>query len=124
MRNRKSNIAVLLILAFFIAGCQSGCTQASNVVKTFKDMTPKEKSTYFMGIYNRQFNDTMVLANTPNLSEEQKKVVRTKKDILTRMYPAISTYDQVAVAGGTPSAEIEAGIQILIEQLMLATGGK
>lgn len=123
MRNRKASL-LLIFAIFLVAGCSNGCTQAGNVATTFQKMTPKEKSTYFMGVYNRQFNDTMVLANTPNLSEEQKKVVRTKKDILTRMYPAISTYDQVAVAGGTPSAEIEAGIQILIEQLMLATGGK
>lgn len=118
MRNRNPNIAVLLILAFLIAGCSNGCTQAKNVTKGFTDMTPKEKSTFFMGVYNRNFNETLALAQKPTLTEDEKRMVRVKKEILTGMYVAIGGYN-VAISDNTvTSAEKEAEINKLLNQLL------
>jgi len=114
MRSRK--VAILVLLAFSLAGC-SWMAKGS---KDFKDMTPKEKSTYFMGVYNKQFTDTMAMASLPSLTEDQKKVVRTKKDILTKAWPAIQAYDAIAAGGGIPTTESEAFINNLINQLVLA----
>jgi S-methylmethionine-dependent homocysteine/selenocysteine methylase len=114
MRNRK--IAILLVLAFMLAGCSWMVSGSKN----FTDMTPKEKSTYFMGVYNKQFTDTMAMASLPSLSEDQKKVVRVKKDILTKAWPMITAYDAIAAGGGTPAADAEAAINSLIQQLILA----
>lgn len=112
---RTMKVVTLMVLVLFIAGCAT-----FGGGKTYKDMTPKEKSTYFMGIYNKQYADTLAMANTPNLTEDQKKVVRTKKEILTKAWPMIQTYDAIAAGGGTPSADAEAAINNLINQLVTA----
>jgi len=113
MRNRKT--ALLALLAFTLAACGT-----LNIgMKPFNQMTPKEKSTYFMGVYNKQYADTMAMASMPNLVEQQKKVVRAKKDILTKAWPMIQAYDAIAVGGGTPSPAAEDAINNLINQLIL-----
>jgi hypothetical protein len=114
MRSRK--VAVLLLLAFGLAACAALTPGA----KDFKDMTPKEKSTYFMGVYNKQFTDTMAMASLPTLTEDQKKAVRIKKDVLTKAWPAIQAYDAIAAGGGVPTPEAEAFINSLINQLIMA----
>ena len=92
---RTMKVVMLMVLVLFIAGCAT-----FGGGKTYKDMTPKEKSTYFMGIYNKQYADTLAMANTPNLTEDQKKVVRTKKEILTKAWPMIRHMTQSPQGAG------------------------
>lgn len=113
MRQRK--VVLFILIAFIVASCGT-----LNIgTKPFAQMTPKEKSTYFMGVYNKQFSDTTAMAAMPNLVEEQKRVVRAKKDILTKAWPMIQAYDAIAVGGGTPSPAAEDAINNLINQLIL-----
>lgn len=114
MRHRK--VAILVLLAFVLASCAALTPGAKN----FKDMTPKEKSTYFMGVYNKQFNDTLAMASLPTITEDQKKVVRIKKDVLTKVWPMIQAYDAIAVGGGNPPVDAEAAITNLLGQLITA----
>jgi hypothetical protein len=111
----------MLMLVILIASVSGGCQLFGTKVKGFTEMTPKEKSTFFMGVYNKNFDETMAVATKPTLTEDEKKMVRVKKDVLTKMKPVISAYDAIAVTGVTPSAESEKAILGLIDQLVAAT---
>lgn len=113
---RKRKVAILVLLAFVLVSCAALTPGA----KDFSQMTPKEKSTFFMGVYNKQYADTMATASLPTLTEDQKKVVRIKKSVLMKAWPAIQAYDAIAVGGGTPSADAEKAILGLIDQLVTA----
>ena len=117
MRNRKS-ISIILVMAFFLVGCAALVPGSKN----FGNMTPKEKSTFFMSTYNTQFNDTMYMAQQTNLTDKQKKVVNAKRSILIQAWPLIKTYDAVVAGGGVPTAESEQEIYNLINQL-ISVGG-
>ena len=112
--NRNRSILVVLILVL-VAGC------ASLGVKPWMERTPQEKASYFMSIYNKQFTDTMNMAKNPNITEEQRKVVRVKKDLLTKLWLAIGTYDSIIIRGEIPSLLDEQKILDYINQL--AAGG-
>jgi putative intracellular protease/amidase len=121
MIRRKTSVTGLLVLVILIASVSGGCQLFGTNVKSFTAMTPKEKSTFFMGVYNKNFDETMAVAIKPTLTEDEKKMVRVKKTILTNMKPVISAYDAIAVSGGTPSAEAEKALLGLVDQLVAAT---
>lgn len=88
----------------------------------WNERSPQDKSSYFMAMYNRQFNDTMSLASTPGITEGQKEIVRQKKAILEKLHPAIKAYDEIVARGEIPSALDEENIFNLINRLA-AVGG-
>jgi hypothetical protein len=100
----------------------SGCATMSITAKPWGQMTPKEKSSQFIQTYNTQYQDTMFMASNPNITEEQKWIVRTKKAILTKAWPIIKVYDAVAAGGGVPSPQDEQAILELINQLATMGG--
>ena len=110
---RKYRIVALVLVAAFVVGC------ASIGVKPWGDRSPQEKASYFMAIYNKQFNDTVRLAQTPNITEAQKAVIRKKKEILGKLYPAISFYDSVVARGEVPAIVDEQAILDLINRLAM-----
>jgi len=112
--NRNRSILIVLILVL-VAGC------ASLGVKPWMERTPQEKASYFMSMYNKQFTDTMNMATNPNITQEQRKVVRVKKDLLTKLWLAIGFYDSAVIRGEVPSILDEQKILDYINQL--AAGG-
>jgi hypothetical protein len=84
--------------------------------KPYSEMTPNEKLTYMYQIYNAQHEDYMVMAANPNLTEDQKKVLRAKKPILTTLQTSIPLYDQ-SVQTGAPDHAQEQQIYNLLTQL-------
>jgi hypothetical protein len=117
---RRKNVAGLLVLAILIAGMTGGCAWLKTTTTGFTDMTPKQKSTFFMGVYNRNFNDTMAMASMPVLTDDQKTIVRTKKAVLTKMRPVVYAYDAIVATGGTPSATQEAELIRMVDELATA----
>ena len=113
---RKRNVAIFVLLAFALASCAALTPGAKN----FADMNPKEKSTFFMGVWQKQFDATLAQASLPTLTEPEKKAVRIKKDILTRSKPMIAAYDAIAAGGGMPSVASEQAIMSLLDQLITA----
>lgn len=109
-RNRYIFAAVLIL---FVAGC------ATVGVKPWSDRSPQEKSSYFMAIYNKQFNDTVAMASNPNITEAQKQIVRKKKAILKELWPAITFYDSVVARGEIPAIMDEQAILDLINRLAM-----
>lgn len=114
---RLSNVAVLSVLALAV-----GCSLFSTAVKTFEDMTPKERSLWMMSIYNKEYAEyeATVATRTP-LPVEVQKVLRAKKAALVRAWPLIKAYNAM-IQTGLLSEETEAAAFSAIETL-LGIGG-
>jgi len=123
-RNMAAFTVIVLMMTFFAAGC---ATMPQG--KSFTDMSPKEKATYFYGIYNRQYSDYMsqvgyakqgeewVKVSDPELSDELKDILKTKKNLLSQVYPLIQLYDNQLQFNGTPSPATEQQIYDLLNKL-------
>jgi antibiotic biosynthesis monooxygenase (ABM) superfamily enzyme len=106
---------MILSLAIFAAYACAGCAQQ---VKTFYEMTPTERATFFMSVYSQQYDDYKFWQDQP-LTEEQRKIMREKKRILTDVYPMIMAHNFLVDAGLTPPVEQAEAILVLINQLVL-----
>ena len=112
MTNR---VMMILSLAIFAAYACAGCGQQ---VKSFHDMTPVERATFFMSVYSQQYDDYKFWQDQP-LTEEQRKIMREKKRILTDVYPMITAHNFLVDAGMSPPEEKALAIMELINQLVL-----
>jgi disulfide oxidoreductase YuzD len=123
----KRNCLLLMVLIFLMA--LSSC--AMGTAKSISEMTPKEKTTFMLGVYNSQYADYMsqtgyswdgekkeyVKISTPTLSDERKEVLKKKKEILTKLYPLIKIYDSTVNSGAAPNREVEQQIFDLLNNL-------
>ena len=107
----KKILLIILCIAFF-AGC-------STTLQNVKDMTPEQKATWMMGVYNSQFDNTMEMAKRPDLTEEQKVIVRSKKKVLQKVKPLIALYKEYVKNGAMPSQETEDEILKLLDELTM-----
>jgi disulfide oxidoreductase YuzD len=103
-------IACLLIFVFLFA-----C--AGMIPVSVQEMTPKQRAAYFMGIYNKQYEDYKIKATMPNLSEDQKIILREKRTALIKVYPLIQAYDIYVAEGNIPNKDIEREIMDLLSVL-------
>lgn len=73
VRKRLTLVILCAFAVVFIAACNGAD------LKPIPEMTPKEKATFFMAVYSDQAENYKTLAASPNLTEAQKSVLRTKK---------------------------------------------
>ena len=121
---RKDRVLIALSLVCVL---MAGCALFGSNSKSFVDMTPKEKSTYFMSWYNAQYDDAKqmgALAQQGRLTDAQLMVYRAKKDLLTEARPLIGAYDMIVAAGEAPSPEQEQAIMALMNKMVALGGGK
>jgi hypothetical protein len=124
---QKIAVLIVLLLVLPVLGCYS---VGGGDTKGWTDMSPMEKSTYAMAVYNRQYEDYMsqvgynqdatgawVAGGEVDLSEDQKEMLRSKKDILSNLYSAIQLYKGQMQFGNTPSPETEQEIYDLLNRL-------
>jgi len=111
---RKSNLFILLIILAFLAGC---ITLNVNKPKPISEMTPKERGAWFLGVYNSQDKDYRNMVGRLDLTNDQKRVLRDKKTIMTQVYPMIKTYNTYIDSGAVPTKEVEDQIIQLINDL-------
>jgi len=120
---RQINLAVLFLVVLVVASCAT--------------MTPKKQLTMTYGIYNSQYTQymtatgymidddgTWLKVDTPNLTEEQRVILRQKKRILTQMYPLIKLYDAMVKGTTAFSSATEQELLNLIDQLAALGGVK
>ena len=118
MQKRVKTLTALVVVMLLMIGC-AGPQQPT---QSFSDMTPKQKATWMMGVYNAQYDDYKLKVSLPNLTNEEKSILRTKKDVLTQVYPLIQAYDMAQAGGGVPSATTErqiTGMLTMLEQLAI-----
>lgn len=113
----KRMAAVFSCLAIF---CVLGC--ATFGVKPWAERSPQERASYFQAIYNREYSDTMLMAANPTITSAQRDVVRAKREILIKLWPAIKAYDDIVVRGEIPTILDEDTIMNLLNRLATIGG--
>ena len=108
MKRKRIFLAALLII--FLVGC------AAVGIKPWSERSSKEKALSFMEMYNVQYDDTMRLSLRSDLSEDGKKLVRAKKELLIKANKLMIIYLGV-IEQGLPSLELENKILDLLEKL-------
>jgi len=119
--------AAFCILAAFLIGCATAGkrpweqTSPAEIKKQWEQKSPEERALFFMSAYNRAYDDYMMQAGRPDLTDAQKTVLRAKKRILTEMKPLISMYRDYVLTGvipfGTTIQRLERKIFALIDRL-------
>lgn len=117
-----SATSTFLLCALVVSGCVG-------------TMTPKKQLTMMYGTYNSQYTQYMVATGytmneagqwekktSPVLTDDQKKILRKKKEILTQMYPLVKVYDSMVVGTIPYSSATEQELMNLVDQLA-ALGG-
>lgn len=114
MVQRKGMFVFVVILMIFLFSCVPG--QKSDL-KSISDMTPKERVTWMLSVYNSQTRDYKAMVAKTDLTNEQKEVLRKKKAIMIQVYPMINTYTTYVDSGAVPTKEVEDQIIDLINDL-------
>ena len=101
-----------LLLALFLIGC-------AQITGTQSPLSKQEQ--FIMSVksfYISQYKDYEYMVLDPSkLSEEQKIILRKKKEVLVQVKPLIDTYDAMLKAGQTPTLAQEQAIIILLNQI-------
>ena len=101
---------VFLILSF--VGCNG------SELKPIGEMTASEFSVYVHSIYNSQYDQYMADVIQPNLSEDQKKILKTKKIILTEMYDPMMLFTSYVKSGAIPPDELRIRVTAILNNLI------
>lgn len=105
-----------VMAALLCVGLLANCTY--NVpLKTVDQMEPKQKAGFFLSIYNKEFDNYKAVAARPDLTEEQRVMLRKKKEALVKVYPMIETYADYVAAGAMPSKASEEAIIKLLDEI-------
>ena len=105
-------VLTLVALVAFVA-----C--ANQQLKTPDQMSPKERGTFALTLYNNAFtNYNAQFAATPQpMSKESKEYFQGYKKVMEVAWPVISGYSAVVNVGGVPTPEQEQQLIQLIYQL-------
>lgn len=106
------NSVVLVIAIVFLIGCpQQG-------LKPLNEMSPQEKATWMLSIYSAQYDDYKLQVVKPDLTDDQKNILREKKKILLEVDPLIDQYTGYVDTGILPTMEIETLIINNLDRLL------
>lgn len=95
---RKFKLTSVTILVIFLFGC-AALQSIGITVKPYSEMSPKEKMIFLYKSYNKQYDDYKVQVAKPNLTENEKVVLRTRKAVLVNVYPLIQAADLALIEG-------------------------
>ena len=109
---RRLQVSLVLVVAvLFLIGCPQG-------MKSLDEMTPQEKAVWMLSVYNAQYDDYLFQVDKPDLTEDDKKILREKKEILKEVYPLIELYTGYVDSGVIPTLETETLIMQNIDRLL------
>jgi hypothetical protein len=114
-QEKKPGPGEVSVLSVFLCIALLSCTANVPLVPV-DEMPPEQKAGFFMSLYNREYNDYLSVATMPNLTEDQKVILRKKKNVLTRVYPMIESYSDYVAAGAMPSQASEKAIMDLLNE--------
>lgn len=117
----------LILLSFLLVGC------VSTGGKDITDMSSTEVLVWMGGVYNFQFDDHKKLTgytkntkgewektSVPNLSEDKRKYLNEKRDLLIKVKPMIDAYKALVDINIDPGTDMQAQIvEILLALINL-----
>ena len=121
---KKRNLVIIVLILL------CSCSLIGNG-KSIDSMTPKEKALWMFTVYNAEYADYMTTTGyiwddvekewkkqkSPVLTEDQKKILRSKKEALSAVYPLIKIYDSAVNKGDNPDGEVEKQIIDLLTNI-------
>lgn len=121
--SRFFQVAVVVILALFVAGCPY-----TQKLKSPVDMTPQEKAAFVLTLYNNAYDNykAQFAATLQPMNAASKDYFGSYKQVLVTSEPLIDLYVSTVKAGGMPTAEQEQAILKLIydfQAMVLAKKG-
>lgn len=94
----RSKWFVLIAVTMLVAGCASVLDIRAKVAA----LTPLEKASWMMSVYNAEALDFAAKAKTVPMSPELARVLEVKRKLLTVAYPLIKAYvDAIDVTANT-----------------------
>jgi len=94
-RNLRLVVCILLVLSMV------GCATMNLGIKPVSEMTPLEKATTAMAVYNDMADSYKMRVALPDLSTAEKQVLQTEYDVLKKAWPVVDAYYK-AVKEGLP----------------------
>jgi hypothetical protein len=120
IENLKRHICLILVITLLLVivmqFCQ-GCAVAPGA-KSYAEMTPQERATYVLSVYNDQYDLYLKEAKIPDKTEEKKEVMRQKKKLMQELYPYIGVYADYADAGEFAPEDVEMAVMSIMNKLM------
>lgn len=112
---RGSAVFLVFSLCFYAV---INCAAVMAPQKSFPEMSPKEKAIYVMSMYNKQYDQYLALYEKGNHSEEEKRILQTKYDMLKELHPYVGIYLSYSETGVLPAATIEEKLIALINRMV------
>lgn len=106
----KTIISIVFLCLISFVGC-------SIISQNVSSMKPKDKLSWMMGVYNAQYNDYQFVSSKPDLTEDNKKILKAKKEIMIEVYPLIKLYESYIITGSIINMDIENQILSLLNRL-------
>ena len=112
MNRRVAGVLAAFGLALLVASC---ATQKGTL--SWNNLTPEGKAAFALSVYNTEYDNYLLLAKKPNLTEEEKKVLRVKRKVLVALKPVLDSYATYVRSGQLPPQELERKLLDLVTQL-------
>jgi len=107
MKNRQMIIKLLILIFVCMFTVSCGLMGMKKDIKSWADMTTKEKASFLMSTYNKQFDSYMQLYNKADRTAADNEYLRSKKKAMEEVYPYIDQYAEYAETGTIASALVE-----------------
>ena len=101
----KKNVALMLMLFM--------CVSCASVV-----LTPKQTVLWALNVYNAQYDLYLKQASKTDLTEDEKVVLRVKRDVLVDLEAALNIATADISAGIPPDDEVQDDIVYLVNRLL------
>ena len=83
---------VMLTIVCMMASCITSCAAFKSNIKSLEEMTPREKATLAMSIYNERVESYKTRVALPDLSLAEKKILNAEYEMFNKLWPAIDIY--------------------------------
>lgn len=117
-RARAAGILFLIFCQLALFGCGT-----SPDLNDPQRMTPEQFSVYVLRVYNEEYALYQIEVEQPNLTEDKKKYLRAKKQVLTDIYNPMMSYTKYVQTGTIPPAELRVTLNGLLVKLAGLIGG-
>jgi hypothetical protein len=116
--NRSSCVVCMMVLLFLMSLFVVACPTNNGQMTSFSEMTTKDKASFIMSTYSKQYDSYLALYNRGNLTDAEKEVLKSKYDLLGELYPYINLYVGYAEEGAIPPETTEEVLLELINRLV------
>ena len=110
--------AAVIIAFAAVIQISFSCATMMEAQKPFQELTPKEKAVYLLSMYNKQYDEYLVLYKKGDHTKEEKLILQKKYELLKELHPYIGVYLTYSETGEMPNDLVEQKLIDLIHKLL------